>query len=238
MSVLPKFYNAWFCPFAQRAWIALLEKGVEFEYVEIDPYNKTPEWLAVNPRGLVPAIVHEGRSVYESAVCIEYVDEAWHTGKHLLPSDPYQRARTRIWSDHVTSKIQSPFYRLLMKREEGERGEAKADLLGALQQLVAEMDPEGPFFGGKTLGMVDIMLAPYSCRFGTVLKHYRGFEVPREPETTWQRYHTWWSAVEQHPSVKETLPDVDKLLASYQRYADDTAQSEVAKAVRKGVSRF
>ena len=51
-QAIPKLYSAWFCPFAQRAWIALLAKGTEFEYVEKDPYNKTPELLAANPRGL------------------------------------------------------------------------------------------------------------------------------------------------------------------------------------------
>lgn len=40
---IPKLYCAWFCPFAQRAWIALEAKGVDFEYIEQDPYNKTPE---------------------------------------------------------------------------------------------------------------------------------------------------------------------------------------------------
>jgi glutathione S-transferase len=36
-----KLYSAWYCPFAQRTWTALLYKGVQFEYVEIDPYDKT-----------------------------------------------------------------------------------------------------------------------------------------------------------------------------------------------------
>lgn len=46
------FYCAWFCPFAQRAWIALLEKGVNFEYIEYNPYKeKTKEFLQLNPRG-------------------------------------------------------------------------------------------------------------------------------------------------------------------------------------------
>ncbi|KAK2186874.1 hypothetical protein NP493_185g01012 [Ridgeia piscesae] len=85
MASLPKLYCAWFCPFAQRAWISLLHKGIEFEYIEQDPYDKSAEWLAVNPRGLVPAILHNGRAVYESQVCIEYVDDAWPGGKSLLP---------------------------------------------------------------------------------------------------------------------------------------------------------
>ncbi len=68
MASKPKLYNGLFCPFAQRAWIALLEKGVDFECVEVNPYKKTPEWLAISPKGFVPTIVHNGKSVYESAI--------------------------------------------------------------------------------------------------------------------------------------------------------------------------
>ena len=52
----------------QRSWIALLEKGVDFEYKEQDPYDKTPEFLAINPRGLVPALVHDNQVVIESGI--------------------------------------------------------------------------------------------------------------------------------------------------------------------------
>ena len=117
----PKLYSAWFCPFAQRAWIALLAKGTEFEYIEQDPYNKTPEWLAINPLGMVPVIVHNNKSVYESAVCIEYVDEAWPSEPRLLPTDPYDRAYARIWGDFIGKKIVPLFYSLLMKQNQDEQ---------------------------------------------------------------------------------------------------------------------
>ena len=125
MSSTTTLYNAWFCSFAQQAWLALLEKGVKFTYVEQDPYNKSPEWLAVNPRGLVPAIVHNGKLLVESTVCIEYVDEAWSTDRHLLPSDPYERAQVRLLSDHITKKVTPLYYQLLMKKTEAERAEAR-----------------------------------------------------------------------------------------------------------------
>ena len=52
-----KLYNAWYCPFAQRAWMALEHKGIDFEYVEVDPYNQTDWWMKVS-RGdsLVPVL--------------------------------------------------------------------------------------------------------------------------------------------------------------------------------------
>ncbi|MFA9420073.1 MAG: glutathione S-transferase N-terminal domain-containing protein [Gammaproteobacteria bacterium] len=40
-----KFYNAWYCPFAQRAWMALVYKDIDFDYIEIDPYDFTDSWL-------------------------------------------------------------------------------------------------------------------------------------------------------------------------------------------------
>lgn len=51
-----KLYGSWFCPFVQRVWITLCEKRIEHQYVEINPYRKDPDFLAMNPRGLVPAL--------------------------------------------------------------------------------------------------------------------------------------------------------------------------------------
>ena len=231
---LPKFYNAWFCPFAQRAWISFLEKGVQFEYIEQDPYNKTPEWLALNPQGLVPTIVHNGKSVYESSVCIQYIDEAWDTGKHLLPTDPYGRAKVRIWSDHISKKLVPAYYRLLLKQEESEQTQAKEDILKGVRSLMAEMDPEGPFFSGSSLGMVDIMLAPFGFRFEVVMPHFRQFSIP--DDETFKRYHTWYAAVSQHEHVKKTTPEADKLLPISARYAAGSASSMLAEAVKKGTT--
>ena len=236
MSSLPILYNAWFCPFAQRAWIALLEKGVQFEYVEQDPYNKTPEWLAINPRGLVPVIVHNGKSVYESAVCIEYVDEVWKTDRCLLPGDAYDRAFARIWSNFIGSKIEPPFYRMLLKRDQAERDEAKEAISSGIKTLFAELDEKsGPFFGGHTLNKTDIMLFPFAHRIQVVASHYRGFTLPKEGAEM-ERYSRWYAACKERESIKKTIPENGRLIEEYQRYADGSTNSQVAKAIKKGIS--
>lgn len=81
-----KLYFAVYSPFAQRVWIALNAKKVDFELIRINPRDKPPGYLSVNPRGLVPAIVDtDGRSMYESAICVEYIDETWPGDRLLLP---------------------------------------------------------------------------------------------------------------------------------------------------------
>ncbi|CAG5131122.1 unnamed protein product [Candidula unifasciata] len=228
-----QLYTAWFCPFAQRAWMALLEKNVDFEYIETDPYNKTPEFLAVNPRGLVPAIVHKGRSIYESTICIEYVDEVWQHEPRLLPTDPYERAVARIWVDFIGKRIIPVFYRILQKETEEEREEGKVELLKNIQSITEAMSEKEPFFFGENFGTVDIVLISYASRL-FVLKHYRNFEVPHNE--TFARFHKWLEAAENRPSFKATMPEPDRILASYEKYANNTAQSELAVAIRKGTA--
>lgn len=64
----------------QRVWIALEAKGLEYQYIEVDPYKKPQSLLDVNPRGLVPALQHGDWACYESTVLLEYVRPSvgWH----------------------------------------------------------------------------------------------------------------------------------------------------------------
>jgi glutathione S-transferase len=65
--------NPPFSPFVQRVWVALEAKGIPYQYIEVDPYKKPESLLAVNPRGLVPALQHGNWGCYESTVLLEYV---------------------------------------------------------------------------------------------------------------------------------------------------------------------
>lgn len=62
-----------YSPFVQRVWIALEAKGLQYQYIEVDPYKKPQALLDVNPRGLVPGIRHGEWGCGESTVLMEYV---------------------------------------------------------------------------------------------------------------------------------------------------------------------
>ena len=229
----PHFYNAWFCPFAQRAWLGLLHRGIEFDYFEQDPYDKSPEWLAINPRGLVPTIIHNGKSVYESVVLLEYLDEAWpdHPGPKVMPQGAYARFTARAWADHVTKKIVPQYYYCLQKKSEEERSAAKNAILNSLKLMFDNMESEGPFYLGKQPCYVDFILFPFAFRIDQILSHFRNFVIPKDG---YEKYHIWFENMLALDCVKGTLADKAKLIGSYQRYADDTAKTEVATAVRAG----
>jgi len=239
----PVLYCAWFCPFAQKSWIALVHKKVDFEYREQDPYNKSPEWLAINPRGLVPALAIGSEVVIESGVINEFIDEAWTLEDNgevelaLLPplSQPLQRAKARIWTDFVNKKLVPPFYKILQRQDKAGQEEAAAELLQGLKTFTDAMSTsttaadDGPFFFGPRLGLVDIAFVPWALRL-FVLREYRDFRLPAD----WTRFRRWLEACEAHPSVRATIQDRDKLLASYERYAKNEAGSLVADAINAG----
>src|SRR4051794_25978516 len=85
------------CPYVQRAVIALTEKGVAFERVDIDLANK-PDWfLAISPLGKTPVLQVGGTAIFESAVILEYLDETQPAPLH--PADPLKRAEHRGWME-------------------------------------------------------------------------------------------------------------------------------------------
>lgn len=281
-----KLYAGWFCPFVQRTWITLEEKKIEYQYIEINPYHKDPEFLKLNPRGLVPTLgvtvpqnpaaqVNGGgdskqkqrslKPLYESIVIAEYLDEHFSDetihGPRLLPAgddtlSAYERARCRLWIDHVSSRIVPAFYRFLQHTPEKNDSytieDARAELLNQMKTFfkqILEMDSErenlgesqGPWFLGSRFSLVDITLVPWALRL-FLIDHYKkpdGVGIPEKgqggpDEEVWERWRAWESAVKAHESVIHTLSDKEKYIDVYKRYAEDETGSQVGHATRGG----
>jgi glutathione S-transferase len=85
---------------SQKVRLCLAEKGItEWVSQPIDlskKENLTPEYLAINPNGVVPAFRHNGRPVIESTVMCEYLDEVY-PDVQLTPADPVDRPWIRAW---------------------------------------------------------------------------------------------------------------------------------------------
>lgn len=113
MSV--ELYHFWSSVCSVKARMALEQKGVAWEsrYIDLFSFDQMkPEYLAINPDGIVPTLVHDGAVIRESSVIIAYVDDAFD-GPALKPENPVQIARMREFiklTDDKFSAIVLPTY--------------------------------------------------------------------------------------------------------------------------------
>ena len=92
-----ELYHFWSSVCAVRCRFALEEKGVKWtsRYVDLFRFEQlTPEYLAINPDGVVPTLVVDGRPIRESVVINEFIEQAF-PGPALIPADPFDAARMR-----------------------------------------------------------------------------------------------------------------------------------------------
>ena len=119
-------YHASHSTCSQKVRLVLHEKGEKFDEVRIDLAKKEqlkPDYLALNPNGVVPTLVDDGVPIIESSVICEYLDEKYPQNP-LIPSDRVERARMRVWTHYIeevsVGAIRVPsFNRAFLYRFEG-----------------------------------------------------------------------------------------------------------------------
>jgi glutathione S-transferase len=147
-------YDAARCPYCARVRIALAEKGIAFETVEIDLSNR-PAWLyEKNPTGRVPVLEEDDRPLPESAVIMEFLDERYPEPA-LLPADPADRAHVRclIFRD---DEFTDPYYAF----RRGEGFEEFDKQLRRFDTMLAQQ----PYLAGTEYSRADIAFLPWVLR--------------------------------------------------------------------------
>jgi hypothetical protein len=92
-----ELYHFWSSVCSVRCRMALEEKGVPWtsRYIDLFKFDQMkPEYLALNPDGVVPTLVHDGEPIRESTIINEYIDAAF-AGPKLVPADALKAARMR-----------------------------------------------------------------------------------------------------------------------------------------------
>ncbi len=176
-------YTYWRSGASYRVRIALALKGIGYEprYVHLlRKEHLDPAYLALNPHGRVPTLVHEGRVLTQSLAIIEYLDEVF-PDVPLLPRDPAGRARVRSLALMIASEIQ-PLQNLGIRQYmQGEMGLPEKQVrafaaewnvrgLRAVEERLAREPETGTFMHGETPTMADCCLVPqcYAARLFNV----------------------------------------------------------------------
>jgi glutathione S-transferase len=165
MTARVKLISHKLCPYVQRAVIALNEKGVAFERIDIDLADK-PEWfMKISPLGKVPVLLVDDVPIFESAVILEYIEET--EARPLHPVDPLDRARHRGWIEFGSTVLNdiAGFY---AAPDEAALKAKAAQLEARFARLEAHIKAS-PWFDGENFTLVDAV-------FGPVFRYFDAFD--------------------------------------------------------------
>jgi glutathione S-transferase len=196
MAARLKLISHKLCPYVQRAVIALTEKGVAFERIDIDLANK-PDWfLAVSPLGKTPELLVGDVAVFESAVILEYLEET--QPKPLHPADPLRRAEHRAWIEFGSAVLNdiAGFYAA------ADEATFKAKT-AQLEQRFARLESRvaaSPWFDGENFSLVDAVFGPV-FRYFDVFDDVADFGILAGKP----KLQGWRKALAARPSVRAAV---------------------------------
>lgn len=153
----------------ERVRIVLNLKSIDYEYVAI-PSLGAPDYRAINPQGLMPALEIDGRFVAQSMAIIELIEDLFPTPS-IFPADPMERAKARAFAFHIAADLHPINNNRVRKYLATEMGLADAKVtawyqhwvaltLGALEAELAQRPDAYPFCFGETPGVADACLVP------------------------------------------------------------------------------
>ncbi|HEX7410466.1 MAG TPA: glutathione S-transferase family protein [Candidatus Binatia bacterium] len=200
-----KLYYHPFSTFARRVRIALIEKSIPAELVEVDMVaraHRAPAYLALNPYGRVPTLEEDGFVLYESTAILEYL-EATHPTPPLVPAEPRGRALVAMHMKlcdlqlaRQTGTIIFP-KRFLPKERWNEEAmaQAKKEIDKHLEVLENQLKGK-EYLVADRYSLVEVCYTPFVEFFPLV-------EVTPPPAVA-----AWTARMLERPSAKETRPPV------------------------------
>ncbi|XP_011030495.1 PREDICTED: probable glutathione S-transferase [Populus euphratica] len=213
-----KLLGFWASPFARRVEWALKLKGVDYEYIEEDIFNKSTLLMELNPvHKKVPVLVRGRKVIAESFVILEFIDETWKQCP-LMPQDPYERAMTRFWAKFAEEKILDAAWIAMCSLGE-EKEKALKLAVEAMEKIEGELKGK-QFFGGENIGYLDIAMGwmSYWLPVWEEVGSMKIVNALQFPATT-----SWMNKFLDHPVIKENLPPRDKMIIYFQNRSTELA---------------
>jgi len=165
-------YSATTCPFSHRCRIVLFEKGMDFQIIDVDLYNRPEDLAVMSPYGRVPVLVERDLVLYESNIINEYVDDRF-PHPQLMPADPVMRARARLF----LHRFERELYCHIDTVEQGSQkaaDKARAAIRDNLT-VIAPVFVKQKYMLGDDFSMLDVTIAPLLWR----LDYYK-IQLPKQ----------------------------------------------------------
>jgi glutathione S-transferase len=201
-----------FSPYARKVRIALYEKGIPFERVRAlhGDCNRT-DFLHVNPRAEVPALVDGDFAIYDSTIICEYIEDRYPEPR-LYPTDVRLRAKCRFVEDLADTQLDAAMYAITLI-EFGRRETHPAMHEAARRDMERLYDELEHVLGNaeyfcRAYSIADIAVAPHIAAAG-----FLGFALDpsRHPNLL-----AWLDRVQQRPALVKDNADVFETLSRLQ----------------------
>jgi glutathione S-transferase len=183
-------------------WL-LLELGVPFEAKRLDieaQEHKRPEYLKLNPNGLVPTLIVDGRPVYESAALVALLAERHPEARLSPPAGTPERTTYLQWMFHLSNTLQPAFRVWFYPQDaagaanvEAARVETRPRIEAAWDRIAAHLSSAGPLMCGEQLSALDFL--------ATMLMRWSR-NMPR-PATDWPVIAEYVTRMKSRPSFRE-----------------------------------
>ena len=161
-----------------------LDYGLDFGGID------TPDYLAMNPHGLVPTIRDGDLVLWESCAILRYLAAKYGDGGAFWPADPVARARVDMWAEwgkaHFARDFTVPIFWARVRTAAAARDEAALALAldrfdGYLGHLETQLR-DNPYVMGEDLTLADIVI-------GHVLFRYYDIDIPRRSRPVIDAYY-------------------------------------------------
>lgn len=207
-----KLYHAPISPNSRRVWITLLEKGLEFELVEVklDGEQFKPEFLAISPFHHIPALVDDGFNMVESLAILDYL-EAKYPLPAMLPSNTKDLAIVRMVELATINELlpaTTPLSPVMLGLPVGdpEKIEQAKQKVSTVLKFFESLLDDRPFFGSENITLAEPVA-------GTVLPWLPGGGVSL---SDYPKLSAWCDRLTARPAWQETqaTPEMIEALKS------------------------
>jgi glutathione S-transferase len=208
-----KLLNSFFSPFAARVRVAIYAYDLP---VEIAPsgqwtenYQKSPDYLKINPIGRVPALLlDDGTAIPESSVIVEYLADAFaHTG--LRPMDAQTAARARLLAHIAEIYVQMPANPLFRQFFAAERDQRQIDsCVNAMNEGLSHLEHflgDDGLAAGPRITIADCALAPYLFFFAERMVATFGMAPTVEQHA---KVSAYWTRIQADSAVQRVLSEM------------------------------
>lgn len=217
---LIEFFTMDMCPYAQRTWILLEEKGLPYVRKLVDVRNESQrKWYIehINPLGKVPSIrdLSDGTVLYESEIINEYLEQKFTSEisvARLLPDDAAGCAKARLWNHHLNNQLAPAHFTYLMNKDAASEHEKLVALERTLQFYEDRIVE--PYLLGEQFTLADISALPFFERLVFSLERFKNYTIP----SNMHKLQNWLELAMSRPSFVVTKRPEEKLEEVYQKF--------------------